>query len=32
LSLWLSQYDAAGNPTRMTWPDTGVNALYVAYV
>jgi YD repeat-containing protein len=26
------QYDAAGNRTRMTWPDTGANALYVAYV
>ncbi len=26
------QYDAAGDRTRMTWPDTGANALYVAYV
>ncbi len=26
------QYDAASNRTRITWPDTGANALYVAYV
>jgi YD repeat-containing protein len=26
------QYGAAGNRTRVTWPDTGANALYVQYV
>jgi RHS repeat-associated protein len=26
------QYDAAGNRTRVTWPETGANALYVTYV
>ena len=26
------QYDAAGNRTRITWPDSGANALYVTYV
>jgi RHS repeat-associated protein len=26
------QYDAAGNRTRVTWPDTGANSLYVAYI
>ena len=26
------QYDLAGNRTRVTWPDTGSNALYVTYV
>ncbi len=25
------QYDAAGNRTRLTFPDTGANALYVSY-
>ncbi len=25
------QYDLAGDRTRITWPDTGSNALYVAY-
>ncbi|MEO8925711.1 MAG: hypothetical protein ABI306_00990, partial [Caulobacteraceae bacterium] len=25
------QYDAAGNRTRVTWPETGPNALFVAY-
>ena len=26
------QYDPAGNRTRVTWPETGANALYVSYV
>jgi YD repeat-containing protein len=26
------QYDAASNRTRVTWPETGANALYVQYV
>ena len=25
-------YDLAGNRTRVTWPDTGANALFVTYV
>ena len=27
-----NQYDLAGNRTRITWPDTGANALFVTYV
>ena len=26
------QYDPAGNRTRLTFPDTGANALYISYV